>query len=178
MNFRRFTAALFCVALSLSVAPVCAQTPVPAASETPQPTAAPPIVLPDVPANQAAHNFFKAVMDKDYALGWALLTKKSQDGFIKAVAAKAQVDEPSVAAMFADTSGQVSRGFWDSLRDAIGEKTLKLALASPARTATETDTAASVIFTQAPVPMKMFKENGRWKFGYVETFFPKGIPKL
>jgi hypothetical protein len=116
-----------------------------------------------------AHKFFQAVNSKDYGVAWKILTKKSQNSIVQAVASASKLKPAKVKVLFEKDEKTVQNGFWDSFR--LSSKADQVAGAT-FKTASKDAKTARVTFS-AKLPILMFNEGG-WKFGLFESFLPQG----
>lgn len=123
----------------------------------------------DAPA-QAARHFFQAVGSKDYATAWGLLTKSSQDSLIDSMAKSEKMDPTAVRNLFDRNDSTIQSGFWDSFRkSSVADQIALKNFASVSQ-----DGNQAKVQVDGKLGLLMFNEGG-WKFGFQETFFPNGM---
>lgn len=167
-----FLALLFCIAAG-------ALGPIPASAQAAAALGAAPAVPTDLAANQALHAFMQAMYDKNYALCWALLTAHSQDAIVEAVANDEHLDRAAVTELFDANSPRVVDGFWTSFRNAMGADKIDVLRRADTRVQQQSQMGglADVQFVGYAKSWKMFREGGRWKVGYMETWFAPASSK-
>lgn len=117
----------------------------------------------------AVKGFFGAVAAKDYLKAWGLLSDTSKTTICEMIAKDENMKASDVRTLFDTNDPRIQNGFWDSFRQSSKSDVL----------AGSTYTSGAVNGTKASVTMEgnttvfhTFKENGRWKFGLMETFPP------
>lgn len=139
-----------------------------------QAQAAPAASSPDVvnaAPNLVTQQWVRAVVGKDYATAWALLSAHSQDAIVTSIASDEKMDANDVRALFEKNDPRIVSGFWTSFRHAA--KALRQLTDVPATVSSNDGTLAIVQFNGYPKQWKCFRENGAWKVGYMETFLDK-----
>lgn len=177
MNFRKLGLALLALPL-LTACPskkdkeigTDATKPI-AAAASPTPAAKPVVLKLDTPV-EATQGFYDAIAGENYAAAWGSLTKKSQDKFVSMVAEDEKMDKSKVQELFDKDTSAIRQGFWRSFRNSS-----KLDIYAPGATykvVSESDDQAEIEMTSGSFSLKSkaFKEDGKWKLGYVETFLP------
>lgn len=164
-----------CVAALLLIATGVALPPRPSRAAGPDPAIA-AILAP-------AESLFKAMKARDDRSAWALLTAVSRrtivDETLKALAASAADNAASrtreqVAKDFAE-GGPVARTYWTGfLRrfdpdEALERSRWEIGLIDAARAVV----AITARDSERPAAVKMFREEGAWKVGLVETFWTR-----
>ncbi|HEX5034403.1 MAG TPA: hypothetical protein VFW62_07995 [bacterium] len=147
------------------------QAAAPAASPTPAAKEAPVLKL--ATPVEATQGFYDAIAGENYAAAWGSLTKKSQEKFVTMVAGDEKMDKAKVQELFDSDSASIRNGFWRSFRNSS-----KLDIYAPGATykvVSESGDVAEVEMTSGSFALKSkaFKEDGKWKLGYVETFLPE-----
>ncbi len=122
----------------------------------------------DEPA-QAVKGFFQAVVGGDYARAWNLLSSRSQDRIVAAIAQDERLDPNAVRQLFETNDPAIREGFWAGFRSTSRSEVL----------ADKTFTTLSVAGNQATVRLVghegnflAVQERGAWRFGLIETFPP------
>ncbi|HKX13489.1 MAG TPA: hypothetical protein VJP40_10075, partial [bacterium] len=100
-----------------------------------------------------------------------------QDKFISMVAEDEKMDKDKVRDLFDRDTSSIRLGFWRSFRNSS-----KLDIYAPGATykvVSESGDLAEVEMTSGSFSLKSkaFKEDGKWKLGYVETFLPDEAAK-
>jgi hypothetical protein len=147
---------------------VVGATPSPAAKE---------VVLKLATPIEATQGFYDAIAAENYAAAWGSLTKKSQDKFISMVSEDEKMDKDKVRDLFDRDASSIRLGFWRSFRNSS-----KLDIYAPGATykvVSEAGDQAEVEMSSGSFSLKSkaFKEDGKWKLGYVETFLPDEAAK-
>lgn len=121
----------------------------------------------------ALRGFFTAVANKDYASAWAAFTRHSQEGIVKATADSEHMDIDEVRKLFITNDQSIRDGFWESFRQSSqAEKFINLAMASGGRQADADDSVVITLPNHNSATLLMYYEDGAWKVGWMETFFP------
>ena len=127
----------------------------------------------------ALRAFFTAVSGKDYAAAWAGFTHKSQDRIAEVVAKSEKMSVTDVRKLFDTNDKRIRDGFWESFRTSSNSDTFLQVAMSPGAGSGSSD--GSVLIT-APngnvITMLMYRENGGWKVGWMETFFSNKDPAV
>lgn len=117
----------------------------------------------------AVKGFFGAVAAREYSKAWGLLSNASKTQICDMIAKDENMKAADVRAMFDGSDPRIEKGFWDSFRESSKADVLASSLY----------TAGAVRGNRADVKMDgnetvfhVFKENGKWKFGLMETFPP------
>ncbi len=130
----------------------------------------------DTGAIAACHQFFVDVDHQAYGAAWKLLTARSQDTLIKAVADSEHMDSGKVRALFVNNDPAIQKGFWTSFR---GSAKADLYVAATMKTLSDDGHQAKlgvyVNGQEAKAKLLAYKEGSTWKFGMAETFFPNGL---
>jgi len=124
-------------------------------------------------AIEPVKTFYEAVNDKNYALAWSVLTKRTQDKFISMVAEDEKMALKKVRDLFENNAIPIQKGFWNSFREASKVMTLLpkahyTVLSSKGKMA-----VVELSDDSQKLDSKAFKENGKWKLGYAESFLLK-----
>lgn len=148
----------------------------PASAATPAPAAKPVELKLGTPV-EATQGFYDAIAAENYAAAWGSLTKKSQDKFVSMVAEDEKLDKDKVRDLFERDTSSIRLGFWRSFRNSS-----KLDIYAPGATykvVSESGDQAEVEMTSGSFSLKSkaFREDGKWKMGYVETFLPDEAAK-
>ena len=115
--------------------------------------------------------FFQSVASKDYGTSWALLSKKTQDDLVSLMSAQLKVDPDTVREAFRTNDPKAQSLFWEDFRTSShADRYAILKFEDTARNGK----TASVKVQGVPVVFQMFDQGG-WKFGLEETFFPSGF---
>lgn len=147
------------LALSIAVWLIASSTPALAQTASPPPDAA-----------DVTYQWVQAVADQDYSTAWALLTVKSQDYIVNAVANDQKLDPAEVRVLFDRTDPSIVAGFWTSFRKSASLLP-KLAGANPSVVSSHGDVAI-VQFYGYNQQWMCFREAGGWRVGFIETFHP------
>lgn len=118
----------------------------------------------------SARNFFKSLNDKDYSRAWKLLSKKSQDGIVAAIATSSKLPSAQVKELFKKDDQSLQSGFWDSFR---ASSKADQVLQNGTFTITLKKAKLAKVSLSKKVDLLMFNEAG-WRFGFLESFFPQG----
>lgn len=126
----------------------------------------------------AAENLFKAMQAKNYPGIWALLSAASHktviDDTFTAIAKEGgkEVPKEEIRRNFSE-GGPIARGYWNGFlenfdpRLALEQSKWEVGSIGPDR--------AEILITgktaEKPALLKLFRENGGWKVGLVETFW-------
>ena len=124
----------------------------------------------------AAENFFVFVKHKDYAAAWSALSAKSQSKIINDVRkeSKKAGEDITHEALRNDfvTGGIMAKAYWDNFLFVFNpDMVLKECKWEMGKI--KSDEAEIVLQykkSEKPAILKMFKENGAWKFGLNESF--------
>ncbi len=131
-------------------------------------------------AVSVAEATFQAMKARDYRGIWERLTAKSQktmaDETLEALATegKSQAGREALLADFRD-GGPIARQYWDGFLANFNPDT---ALAESRWEAADTGPGRVLILityktSDRPAALEMFREDGAWKFGLVETFWAR-----
>lgn len=148
--------------------------------------AAPMVQPPDDPARHdailsAAENFFKAMRQKNYPLTWSTLSSSSRKKIIDDVAdasKKAGViyTKEQLLEDF-ETGGPNATAYWDSFLTAF-DPDMVLEDSKWTMGKIKSREAQIVLLhnkSERPAVLKMFEEDGVWKFGLKESFGARNI---
>jgi hypothetical protein len=120
---------------------------------------------------QAAHQFFQAVTDGQFPQAWSLLTRKTQDALVQALADKTHLAPAIVREAFRNNSSDDVRAFWGAFR--VSAKAPQFAAIQFGKADVD-GKMARVLIPGTKVNLLMFDEGG-WKFGLQESFYPNGF---
>jgi hypothetical protein len=123
----------------------------------------------------ALRAFFAAVAAKDYATAWSGFSAKTQTLVAQNIAASANLTAADVRKLLDANDDRIQRGFWDSFRgsskpERFGQVTMTPGIVPLA------DGAVKLTVNGQDMTFLMYKEAGGWKVGWMETFFPAGLP--
>jgi hypothetical protein len=135
--------------------------------------AEPSATTPPTSPSGAVSAFVVAVMNKDYKTAWDLLSRRSKDYIIKAVADQSRLEPSEVASLFNTTDPSVVGGFWTSFRNSFAPTGSQLANGHFAHDVSNDGTTAVVQFDQIPGNWTCVRENGLWHVAYIESFIDK-----
>jgi hypothetical protein len=132
----------------------------------------------DAQAVVALRGFFVSVAAKDYAPAWSAFSAKTQAWVAQSIAESASMPVAEVRSLLDANDDRVQRGFWDSFRESSKPDVFTGMAMTPAA-APGADAAVKVNGANVKdMTILMYKEAGRWKVGWMETFFPGGkLPK-
>lgn len=121
----------------------------------------------------ALRAFFTSVSQKDYAIAWATLSRKSQEGIVNSVADGEHMAAPDVRKLFDTNDPSIDAGFWESFRQSSQSETFLQVAMVPGGSSNGSDGSAVITLANGgTVTMQMYREAGSWKVGWMETFFP------
>ena len=140
-----------------------------------------PLITSDIDsALNAAESFFKAMESKDYQSIWSLLTERSKDVIIKDVIkaerdrGKPDLTKQGVGVDFS-SGGPISRTYWNAFLDNFNPDAV-LAQSKWEVGRFEKNRGEIAIRyrkSEGPAVLQMYKEQGLWKVGLVETFWSR-----
>ena len=119
----------------------------------------------------ANRTFFEAVAKGNFSIAWEGLSRKSQREFIKLVAESEKIPISQARDLFQKNRPGIQKGFWESFR-----KSSKLALFVPQakyELIWEKGNRAEVRASSndgRSLLGKLYKEKGKWRLGYMESF--------
>lgn len=117
----------------------------------------------------AVKGFFGAVAAKEYAKAWGYLSNASKTQICDMIAKDEKMQVTEVRALFDSNDPRIQNGFWDSFRQSSKSDVLA---DSHYTTGAVTGNRADVKMDGNNTVFHTFKENGKWKFGLMETFPP------
>jgi len=126
----------------------------------------------------AAESMFNAMKNRDYPAIWAVLSATSRSTIVdetrKAIATSTgkEVPEEELRRDFSE-GGPVARGYWNGFLEQF-DPALALEQSKWEKGTIGSDRAEILIIyktAEKPALLKLFRENGRWKAGLVETFW-------
>jgi hypothetical protein len=130
----------------------------------------------DAQAVVALRAFFVAVAAKDYATAWSAFSAKTQGLVAQSIADSANMTAADVSQLLDSNDDRVQRGFWNSFRESAKPDVF----AQLAMTPVAAPGAGSAVRVNGAnvkeMTFLMYKEAGGWKVGWMESFFPKGVP--
>jgi hypothetical protein len=154
------------VAIASSLPGMAAEPP---ADPTVAPTASAQAQSAPAPA-VAVNAFVTSVMNRQYDQAWELLSRRSQDYMIAAVAGEAHMDKDTIAQMFSTNDPRLVNGFWTSFRSSFSKLGDAVAGQTPDQLSNDGQTAV-VEFAAAPrAKWTCVFEGGSWHVGYAESF--------
>lgn len=128
---------------------------------------------------KVTEGFFIALKEKRFTDAWELLTIKSRDTIIDEVyrdinKTKAKIGKEVVRQEF-DKKGDLFLIYWNSfVRDFDPNTVLEQSVWNMGEIK---DNKATIILqykrSEYPAELKIYKENGKWQFGLVETFWTR-----
>jgi hypothetical protein len=130
-------------------------------------------------ALSSAESLFKMMKSRNYPEIWSLLTQKSKDVIVNDVY-KAEADagvvhlRENINSDF-NNAGTLSNAYWNSFLDNFNPDTV-LEQSKWDTGTFEKDKGEIIIKyrkAESPAILLMFKENGMWKLGLVETFWTR-----
>lgn len=117
----------------------------------------------------AVKAFFEAVAARQYATAWGYLTQDSKRLICEDLAKAQEVDASDIRALFDRNDPRVQSGFWEPFRQETRSDVMA-ACTYMARAVNGNRAQVGVLGHDAV--FLVFKENGKWKFGLMETFPP------
>ncbi len=122
---------------------------------------------------EAAETYFKAMKQKEYPLIWKSLTAKSQATIVTDVSKRAgrTYSNEQVRNDFS-AGGLISRSYWEEYLfyfdpdTVLQESTWEMGSSGKE----QSDILLRHKKSEQPARLKMFKEEGQWKVGLIETF--------
>jgi len=130
-------------------------------------------------ALSSAESFFKTMKNKNYPKIWSLLTQKSKDVIIgdiyKAEAGAGTVYLRENINNDLNNGGTLSKAYWKSFLENFNPD-MVLEYSKWDTGKFEKDKGEIIIKykkAESPATLMMFKENGSWKVGLVETFWTR-----
>ena len=124
----------------------------------------------------AAESHFQAIKDSSYREIWALLTVKSRKTITGELSKslKGTYSREQIAADFA-IGGMLARSYWDRFRSTFDPDTVLEE--SRWEMGRQRGRKAEIIIThknaERPAILKMYRQEGGWKVGLVETFWTR-----
>ena len=126
----------------------------------------------------SAESLFKSMKNRDYPAVWNAVTTASKDTIVddtfKAIARNGgkEIPKAEIRRDF-DASGPVARKYWDGFLERF-DPDLALSLSLWEKGAIGADRAEILITyktSEKPALLKLFREDGGWKVGLVESFW-------
>ena len=122
--------------------------------------------------------FFKALRSKDYAKTWSTLSSRSKETIISDIQ-----NEPQASSKYSvdqirkdlESGGPIARSYWGAFLRSFNPN-MVLEDSKWEMGPIRPDSAEVVITykkSRDPARIQMFKENGSWKIGLVETFWTR-----
>ena len=122
--------------------------------------------------------FFVNVASKNYAPAWVAFTKKSQQGIIQSISTDEKMKPADVEKLFKKNAQSVQDGFWDHFRTSSNASVFSGVAMAAATPPAGADGAVNITMSNGKlILIRMYKEGGKWKIGWIETFFPNGVPQ-
>jgi len=123
--------------------------------------------------DQSAKNFFKAVNDVNSQEAWTRLTETSRKGIIKMIAAQAKENDEEKVRKMMEEKPELMDTFWANFKksaraDVIYQKATFKTLSDNGKLA-----IVQMSIEDSKLKLKMFKEKGSWKMGWIESFLKK-----
>ncbi len=142
--------------------------------------AAPPISSDIDAALNAAESLFQTMKEKDYRRIWALLTQKSKEvivsDVIKAETNRGNPDltKQNVTVDFSD-GGPLSRSYWNAFLDNFDPDAVLTQSKWDVGKFQKNRGEIVIRYrkSEGPALLQMYKEQGLWKVGLVETFWSR-----
>lgn len=142
-----------------------------------------PSTQPIGPILHQAEGLFRNMRGRDYPAIWALLSGKSREAIVEDVVKESgrfgegAVDAGGIARDFAQ-GGPIARAYWDGyLREFDPETALTESRWEIGKVGED---SAEIRITheraEQPAVLRMFREDGIWKVGLIETFRPRPLP--
>lgn len=127
----------------------------------------------------ALEGFFISLKEKQFADAWDTLTSKSKNTIINEVYKEVNKKETRVGREVIkqdfDTNGELLKAYWTSfLQNFDPDSVLKQSVWNIGKI--EKNTAVIVLQhkkSEYPAEMKLYRENGKWKVGLIETFWTR-----
>ncbi len=124
----------------------------------------------------SAESLFKSMKEKNYTQIWELLTTKSKNTIVEDVYKKdkEKISKKEIYKDF-DTGGPIAQAYWDGFIANFNPDTV-LEHSRWKMGPIKSDRAEIIIIykkSENPADLKMFKEDGSWKVGLVETFWSR-----
>lgn len=127
----------------------------------------------------SAETFFKALKDKKYVQTWSLLSAKSKDTIINDIyretGSSGMVYTKEQIASDMNAGGMIAAGYWKGILESFDPRIVLENSQWDIGYIRERE--AEIKITQKkstnPARLQMFKENGGWKVGLVETFWSR-----
>ena len=126
----------------------------------------------------SAEGMFRAMKNRDYPAIWGVLTSVSRDTIVDdtrretARSGGKEIPKAEIRRNF-DASGPVARKYWDGFLERF-DPDLALSLSLWEKGAIGADRAEILITyktSEKPALLKLFREDGGWKVGLVESFW-------
>lgn len=116
---------------------------------------------------QAVKSFFSYIFTNQDGKAWEILTETSRKRFCELIAQKTGKDYTWVRAEMDNPNSEMSRGFWNSSRKefkpAFDRGRLQL------KDNGQNPTTAVIQYDGKTMQLKVYKENGEWKIGLIES---------
>lgn len=127
----------------------------------------------------SAESLFKLMQSKDYAKIWGFLSQKSRDTIVHDTykAIKANSGICSEEHIYKDFAGgnKLSRAYWDAFLHNFDPKMILEQSKWEIGSINKDNAEITIIFIKAknPATLKMYKEEGIWRVGLVESFWTR-----
>lgn len=125
-----------------------------------------------------AESWFKSLKTRDYRTTWGLLTAESKERILTDIIEKAKdksaIDKETLRKDF-DECGSVCKAYWDTFvlgfdpDIALEESSWQIGRIKGKKG----EIVLKHKTSKRPAILKMFKEDGSWKFGLVESFWKR-----
>ncbi len=118
---------------------------------------------------KAFKDFIDAVSNQDRRKAWNSLTDTSRDKIVKMLAEKLKTNESKIRNYMNQPNSLVSTSFWDAFKKSSGFSNMKNGQLGKTRISGGIWGHIPVTIGSKTIDVKMFRDDGVWKYGLIET---------
>ncbi len=125
----------------------------------------------------SVRRFFNHLANEQYIKAWKCLSKTTQVSIIEVITKHTDLTAKQLEYAFS-RKPELLRSFWRKLTTASMAEQLRFANIRVVKLESNQAVISYRPPGSDPVFLRCYLENGSWKLGLIETFFPKGFPSL